>query len=81
MAFTHIPLMPAGDVASGVETSRGLETVNTDEKPSLVLLNSLKSRACILSVTSNNIYIAETEEKCRQQSAATSADRFTCLVL
>lgn len=28
MAFTHIPLMPAGDVASGVETSRGLGTVN-----------------------------------------------------
>lgn len=31
MAFTHIPLMPAGDVASGVETSRGLGTVNTEE--------------------------------------------------
>lgn len=28
MAFTHIPLMPAGDVASGVETSRGLGTGN-----------------------------------------------------
>ncbi len=31
MALTHIPLMPAGDVASGVETSRGLGTVNTEE--------------------------------------------------
>lgn len=31
MAFTHIPLMPAGDVASGVETSRGLGTVNRGE--------------------------------------------------
>lgn len=28
MAFTHIPLMPAGDVASGVETPRGLGTGN-----------------------------------------------------
>lgn len=44
MAFTHIPLMPAGDVASGVETSRGLGAVSTEEKPSLVQLIFLFSR-------------------------------------
>lgn len=69
MAFTHIPLMPAGDVASGVETPRGLGTGNETFSGAAFFSLSLcrKYRFICNTKKKKKNDITESEEKCNQQ--------------
>lgn len=80
IAFTYIPLMPAGDVASGAESSKCLGPVSTEGTVPGAAHFSLrwKRRCAFLSVT-KNIYTTLSEEKGNQHFKATCHLHLTLL--